>query len=133
MWARFLDICYAFKGKYSKISVKGILKGYCLSCPHGDRQGTSKCPPCSSKHEPPIGVLAKLFYQWASSHRNKAPGQGVHSSFFLADGNMASLSGYEAMATHLSHPWAMLGHGEQPGDKAMLENHLRACEPSHSP
>lgn len=111
MWAGFLDICYAFKGKYSKISVKDILKGYCFSVPHGDRQGTGKCPLVLPRREPPIGALAKLFCHWASSHCNTTPVQGVHSSLFLADGNTASPSGYEAMAAHLSHPalafWAV--------------------------
>lgn len=111
MWAGFLDICYAFKGKYSKISVRAILKGYCFIVPHGNRQGTSKCPPCSSKTWASHRSTGKAVCELASSHCNRTPGQGVHSSLFLTDGNMASPSGDEAMATHLSHPtlafWAM--------------------------
>lgn len=104
MWARFFEICYVFKGKYGKISVKDILNGYCFSFPHGDRRGTSKCLPRLPRHEPPIGVLAKLFCHWTSSHWNRTPGWGVHSSLLLARGNTASPSGYEAGATLASHP-----------------------------
>lgn len=109
MWAGFLDICYAFKGKYSKISVKDILKDIVsvfLMATGGALVNARLVLP---RREPPIGVLAKLFCHWASSHCNTTPVQGAHGSLFLADGNMASPSGYEAMAAHLPTQRCLLG------------------------
>lgn len=67
MWTGLLGIIYVFKGKYSKISVKAISKGYCFGYLMATGWALINVPLIFPRHEPPIGLLAKQFCRWVPS------------------------------------------------------------------